>query len=196
MGNMGAVLNTLSRIGIDARVSSDLSDIKAAEKLIIPGVGAFDKGMGNLEERHIVSLLNKRVLEDKIPVLGICLGLQLMSKMSEEGTLRGLGWLEADTKLFRFNNTKSNVKVPHMGWGTIKIKRKNALFNNIGNDSKFYFLHSYHIVCNNDKDVLATATYGYEFVCAVKKDNIFGVQFHPEKSHKAGIEVLKNFARI
>jgi glutamine amidotransferase len=153
MGNLGSILNMLKKIGVSARLSTDVSEIGDANKLILPGVGAFDTGMSNLSELNLINVLNKKVLEEKTPVLGICLGI-------------------------------------------LNIKNEHTIFREIGKDARFYFVHSYYLVCNNAEDVLATTTYGYDFVSVINKENIFGVQFHPEKSHKFGMRLLKNFADL
>lgn len=194
MGNVGSILNMLKKIGVEAKVSSNLSDIENAEKLILPGVGAFDTGMRNLFDMNLLPILNKKVLEDKIPILGICLGMQLMTQRSEEGTKAGLGWFDAKTIRFRFKDMQSNLKIPHMGWNFVTIIKENPLCKNLNEKPRFYFVHSYHVACNNDEDILTITTHGCNFVSSIQKENIFGVQFHPEKSHKFGMKLLKNFA--
>jgi glutamine amidotransferase len=196
MGNLGSILNMLKKIGVSARLSTDVSEIGDANKLILPGVGAFDTGMSNLSELNLINVLNKKVLEEKTPVLGICLGMQLMTKQSEEGNMAGLGWIDAEAIRFKFHGTGNNLKTPHMGWNFLNIKNEHTIFREIGKDARFYFVHSYYLVCNNAEDVLATTTYGYDFVSVINKENIFGVQFHPEKSHKFGMRLLKNFADL
>jgi len=193
MGNLGSIQNMLKKIGAKGIISSDISDIQKADKLILPGVGAFDNGMENLEKRGLIPVLNEKVLIHKTPILGICLGMQLLSKKSEEGHLPGLGWIEAETIKFKFNENQTRLKIPHMGWNTIKIKKDNPLFTNMYEETRFYFVHSYHVFCHNKQDVLAETHYGFDFVSSLQKDNIFGVQFHPEKSHKFGQQLLKNF---
>lgn len=196
IGNVGSALNMLKKIGIQTKVSSELVDIENADKLVLSGVGTFDSGMRNLISMNLLPILNKKILVDRIPILGICLGMQLMTTKSEEGKMPGLGWLDAETVRFKFNNIAKNIKVPHMGWNFITVKRNNRLLDGIGKDHRFYFIHSYHTICNRDLDVTATTSYGYDFVSAVNRDNIFGVQFHPEKSHKFGMKILKNFSEL
>ncbi len=196
MGNIGSVLNMLKKVGANAQPSSEPGVIAAADKLILPGVGAFDNGMQNIREKGLIDVLNEKVLVHQTPILGICLGVQLFSRRSEEGTLPGLGWIEGDTIRFRFSSSENNLKIPHMGWNKIKIQRDNALLTGFDDPPRFYFVHSYHLVCHHPEDVLATSHYGIEFTAAVWRGNIMGTQFHPEKSHKFGLKVLNNFARM
>ncbi|MGV8058417.1 MAG: imidazole glycerol phosphate synthase subunit HisH [Smithellaceae bacterium] len=196
MGNVGSIYNMLKKIGISSKVSGEPKDILAAEKLILPGVGAFDHGMTHLLERGLIPLLNKKVLENKCPILGICLGMQLLSCKSEEGKLPGLGWLEAETRRFQFNEENSHLKIPHMGWNEIRAVTQAPLFAEFDKTPRFYFVHSYHVCCDQPQDVMATSYYGYEFTAAVKKGNIIGTQFHPEKSHRYGMHLLRNFANL
>ena len=195
LGNIGSILNMLEKIGAEAITSSNIQDIKEAKKIILPGVGAFDNAMKNLKNLGIIPILNKKVIEDKIPLLGICLGMQLLTKRSEEGSLEGLGWIDAETVRFEFGNNKS-LKIPHMGWNTIDIKKECCLFKEMYEEPKFYFVHSYYVKCNNSENIFTTTNYGIEFCSSFIKDNIFGVQFHPEKSHNFGLKVLKNFAGL
>lgn len=195
-GNYGSVLNMLRKIGEEATISSDILDINKASKLILSGVGSFDSGMKNLKDLGVLSILNEKVIENKTPILGICLGMQLFSRKSEEGHLAGLGWIDAVVAKFRFENTQNSLKVPHMGWNIIELVKKNALFKNMTEEQKFYFVHSYYIKCNEVKDVVAFTEHGIRFASVVQKNNIFGVQFHPEKSHKFGMQLLKNFIEL
>ena len=195
MGNLGSIVNMLDRIGIESKPSAEPSDIESADRLILPGVGAFDSGMRNLLEKNLVGLLNRRVVEEKVPILGICLGMQLMTKKSQEGSVAGLGWFDALTKRFSFENQTDKLKIPHMGWNSIQAKKNNFLFNDSKENPRFYFLHSYYVECNNKEDVLATTSYGYDFTSMINRGNIFGVQFHPEKSHKFGMKLMENFAK-
>lgn len=193
MGNLGSILNMLKKIGATARVSSDSKEIADADKLILPGVGAFDTGMKRLAELDLIGLLNHKVLDLETPTLGVCLGMQLLMKRSEEGILPGLGWINGETIRFRFDSQQTNLKIPHMGWNTIKIQREGVLFNGMDSAARFYFVHSYHVTCDHADDVLTTTNYGYEFVSALQRGNIMGAQFHPEKSHKFGMKLYKNF---
>lgn len=195
IGNLASVQNMFRKIGQqDVCVTSDAEVINKANKLLLPGVGSFDKGMSNLESSGLIPLLNQKVLKDKTPVLGICLGMQLLSLQSEEGTKKGLGWIDAETIRFSFPQ-ELNLKIPHMGWNYVTVKRENPLVD-INAKQRFYFVHSYHVKCNNPSNVLATSNFGGEFTCAVNKENIYGTQFHPEKSLRFGMSVLKNFANL
>lgn len=196
MGNVGSILNMLKKIGISAKISGAPNDILTAEKLILPGVGAFDHGMTHLAERGLIPLLNRRVREDKCPILGICLGMQLLSRRSEEGALPGLGWVEAETRRFQFDGEIDHLTIPHMGWNEVRANGQPSLFEGFEKSPRFYFVHSYHVCCERPEDVMATSSYGYEFTAAVGKENIMGTQFHPEKSHRYGMHLLRNFANL
>jgi glutamine amidotransferase len=184
----------LSFIGVEASISSSPSDIANSERLILPGVGHFQHGMRQLEQLDLVDVLIKEVLVNKKPILGICLGMQLLTKYSEEGDLEGLGFVDAHTKKFNLNNLK--FKVPHMGWNTVNIKKESKLNLGLSNESRYYFVHSYYVECIKEEDILCTTHHGIEFVSGFNCGNIFGLQFHPEKSHKFGIELLENFCKI
>lgn len=197
LGNLASIANMLEYMGIEAKISGNPDDIESASKLILPGVGAFDHGMDNLHSKEILDLLNKRVLIDEIPILGICLGMQLLCRSSEEGVNQGLGWIQADVKRFNQARSERNIKIPHMGWESVEYRPGSILYNSWDlMESRFYFTHSYHVVCDNDNDVSATAYYGYNFTASIEKNNIFGTQYHPEKSHKYGMKILKNFCAI
>jgi imidazole glycerol-phosphate synthase subunit HisH len=191
-GNLGSIQNMLKKIGVESTITSDKSKIESAEKLILPGVGSFDYGMQQLNERDLIQVLNQKVLVNKTPILGICLGVQLFTKKSEEGKIDGLGWFDADTVKFNFP-AESHLKIPNMGWQEVIIKKQSKLTQNLPDDARFYFVHSYHLSAK-ENDVILTANYGYEYACGLEKENIVGVQFHPEKSHKFGMTILKNFA--
>ena len=193
MGNIGSISNMLKRIGAEAVVSSNPQEIRKAARLILPGVGAFNNGMDNLNNLGLTFVLNEMVIQQKTPILGICLGMQLMTKSSEEGSRPGLGWIDATTVRFKFGKEEQNLKIPHMGWNVIQWRKESVLFKDMPEEPRFYFVHSYHAVCNDKEDILATTNYGYDFVSAFQKGNIIGVQFHPEKSHKFGMQVLRNF---
>jgi glutamine amidotransferase len=191
-GNLGSIQNILKRIGEESIITSDKGVIATAKKLILPGVGSFDTGMKNLKDLDLVEALNFKVLEEKVPVLGICLGMQLLSLKSEEGNLPGLGWINAVTKRFNFVNT-SEYKIPHMGWNYLTVNKESPLLKDMYPEPRFYFVHSYYFNANESHDILASTSYESEFTSAVEKENILGVQFHPEKSHKFGMKLLKNF---
>lgn len=193
MGNVGSILNMIKKVGGNAVITSDHHEIEMAEKLILPGVGSFDHGMINLTNRGVIPLVEKKVLQDKTPILGICLGMQLMTRSSEEGTSPGLSWVDAKTVKFRMSASPGSLKIPHMGWNTIVLKKKCSLTDALPPEPRYYFVHSYHVECMDASDILATTFYGYEFVSAFQHDNIIGVQFHPEKSHKFGMAIMRNF---
>jgi glutamine amidotransferase len=196
LGNLTSILNMCKRLGIDAVITSDHDEIKEADKLILPGVGHFKKGMDNLKLTGLQSLLNELVLKDGKQILGICLGAQLMTMHSEEGDIFGLQWINAKTVKFSSEFTEVPIKVPHMGWCDIELKDDNPLLKDLPIGPRFYHVHGYHFSFEDFVEVSATAIYGYEFVCAFRKENIYGMQFHPEKSHKYGMKVLRNFADL
>jgi glutamine amidotransferase len=194
VGNIGSIVNMIKRIGYSAKVTNDHDDIKNASRIILPGVGAFDNGMKYLQLFGLTEILNHKVLSEKVPVIGMCLGMQLMTKKSEEGDIPGLGWLDAETVKFRFWSGSNSIKIPHMGWNTVRPKDYQSIFKGLeGDETRFYFAHSFHVRCRNEEEVLATSYHGIEITSAIRKGNIFGVQFHPEKSHKYGMMLLKNF---
>ncbi len=195
IGNLASVLNMFKKIGVaDVKISGRAEDIEAADKLLLPGVGAFDAGMKHLEQSGLLPVLNRKVLEQKTPILGICLGMQLLTRWSEEGQLPGLGWIDAET--LKFNPDPAlKLKVPHMGWDYIQVKRENKLVDTESRN-RFYFVHSYYVKCFDEAQSLATSHYGQDFTCMVNKDNIFGAQFHPEKSLKFGMSILENFSKL
>ena len=204
MGNLGSILNMLKKIGAPAKISSDRAEIADGDKLILPGVGAFDTAMRHLNESGMKDLLDEQVLGKRIPTLGVCLGMQLLTQGSEEGDLPGLGWIAGLTKKFHFDGGGHNaaLKIPHMGWNTITTSQHDAAPKGLVrglNDpapSRFYFVHSYHVTLADDADAAARTHHGYDFVSMVQKGHIMGTQFHPEKSHKFGMQVLRNFAEI
>jgi glutamine amidotransferase len=196
VGNLSSIANMLKKAGCkQVSISNKLQDIVNAHKLILPGVGHFDYGMKQLRQSSFFEILNQRVLEDKIPVLGICLGAQLLSQGSEEGTEPGLGWINAYTRKFDPARMPEALKVPHMGWGDVAIQKESKLFAAMPPDPRFYFVHTYHLVCEDPANELLSCTYGYTFTAGVEKGNILGVQFHPEKSHKYGLQLLTNFVK-
>ena len=196
MGNLMSVLNKFNRIKVPAIISSSLTDIENADKLILSGVGQYAYGMKKLKEIGILEILNKKVLEDKTPILGICLGMQLFTKFGYEGEVEGMGWINGKTVIFDRKVLDETYKVPHMGWNSVTIKKDTPLFKDSEPDDMYYFVHKYHVECDEKEDILATTTYGYEFVSCVNKGNIYGTQFHPEKSHEYGFKLIKNFIAL
>ena len=192
MGNTGSVVNMLRRIGVDAVCSKEPSIVERADKILLPGVGSFDAGVSKLRHAEWFPILQERVLTQGVPFLGICLGMQLLFNESEEGVSQGLGWIEGTIRRFNF----TSPRVPHMGWNTVRSLDSNSLLLSTDDDLRFYFVHSYHAVCRNNENILALTTHGYEFASIVQAGNIFGMQFHPEKSHLYGMEILKRFANI
>jgi len=192
MGNIGSVVKAFELIGADVLISNKKADIKKADYLVLPGVGAYADGIRNLKRLGLIGILKQEVFKKRKPFLGICLGMQLLAKESEEfGLHKGLGWLNASVKLIETGD--ANLKVPHVGWNNVKINAKCPLFKDIKQDSEFYFVHSYHLMCNSVKDVAATCDYGIKITAAVWQKNIFATQFHPEKSQRVGLRVLENF---
>lgn len=195
MGNLRSVEKKFFRVGAKVEVTSEIGKISRAEKLILPGVGHFANGVKRLKESGIWDILNKKVLEERTPILGICLGMQLMAKHSAEGDVEGLGWFDADVVKFSVND-KLKYKVPHMGWNSANLKKDSLLFKEVPEEAMFYFVHSYHIKCNNKADILTTSEYEYKFTSSIQKDNIYGTQFHPEKSHVWGDQLFRNFVDL
>ena len=195
LGNLTSILNMHKRLSIDAVISSDRDVLKQADRLILPGVGHFRKGMENLQATGLQDFLQELVIVQQKPILGICLGAQLMTQFSEEGDVEGLGWVDARTVRFQPERL-GNLKVPHMGWRDITPTSDTTILRDLPADPRFYFVHTYHFDFSIPDEVAATAVYGYEFACAFHKGNIYGTQFHPEKSHKFGMRVLQNFAHI
>lgn len=194
MGNIASIRNMVRRVGGDAIITSDLDNIEGLSGIILPGVGAFDNAMQKLNASGIADTLRDFVLERKIPFLGVCLGMQLLFESSEEGQLPGLGFIRGNVKRFRgpeFDNGK--LKIPHMGWNVVRPRENAALFVGLEQEPRFYFVHSYHVVCADGDDIAATCNYGYDFTCSVNRDNIYAAQFHPEKSHRFGMTVFENF---
>lgn len=195
MGNLRSVFNKFRRMGVNCLITSASNEILKADKLILPGVGHFRKGMENLKDLGLVNILNKKVIEEKTPILGICLGLQLFCKRSGEGNAEGLKWIDAEVVRFSVSD-KIKYKVPHIGWNDVSIINRNYLDDGINEFDQFYFVHSYHLKCNNSTDIWMTSVYDYEFVSAIHHENIYGTQFHPEKSHDIGFSLLKKFAEL
>lgn len=194
MGNIRSVEKAFQRIAVPVKVSSSNQEILEAEKLLLPGVGHFTQGMMNLTNMNLIETLSEAVLVKKTPILGICLGMQLMTQFSEEGNVAGLNWLKASTKKFSFND--NSLKIPHMGWNTLTIKNNETILKNIETQDLFYFVHSYFVECEHENNILSYTSYGKKIVSAFQKDHIFGCQFHPEKSYESGLNILKNFATL
>ena len=192
VGNIKAFSNIYKNLNIPFKIVKDISEFENITKLILPGVGSFDHAMTSLENSGMREKLDELVLEKKIPVIGICVGMQMLAKSSEEGTLNGLGWIDGIVKKFDKSKIK-NAPLPHMGWNNLKIEKKNKIFDNLEENPRYYFLHSYYFECENKEDVIATATYGEKFDCMINHKNIYGIQCHPEKSHHNGMQLLKNF---
>ncbi len=194
-GNLNSVKRVLDRIRVDAMISSRPEDVVNADKIILPGVGHFGRAMEKLRELNLTEVLHEAALIQRKPVLGICLGMELMAETSEEGNSSGLGWINAEAIRFRFSDTAA-YKVPHMGWNDISVKKVSSLMKGIDESAEFYFAHSYHLRIHDEADLLAETGYGVTFPSAIERENIFAVQFHPEKSHGAGEQLLKNFVEI
>ena len=194
VGNTASILNMIRKVGGKAELCSKPSELDSATAIILPGVGSFDNAMIKLKNSGLLDVLCSKVLKEKIPFLGICLGMHLLFERSEEGKLPGLGWIMGNVVRFNFSGMQPNERfnIPHMGWNVVKPKMYKNLFLGLENEARFYFIHSYHVNCSNASDVLATANYGYDFTCSVHHDNIWGLQFHPEKSHRFGFQLFKN----
>lgn len=195
MGNLGSIVNMFRKVGANARVSDDPDVLAGVAGLVLPGVGSFDHGMRNLDERGLLELLHARALRERVPVLGLCLGMQLMTQRSEEGSLPGLGWIEGETVRFDLRR-QPRLSTVHMGWNTLETQRPHALLDGLPPQPRFYFVHSYHVACRHQRNVLATTTYAYPFASAIVEHNIVGLQFHPEKSHRFGMEIFRLFAAL
>jgi len=196
LGNVKAFANVYHKLNIPARIAKEPKDLKNVTKLILPGVGAFDHAMQMLENSGMRLVLDEMVLQRHLPVLGICVGMHLLACSSEEGRLLGLGWIDSEVKRFKPSAFKHSLRVPHMGWNNIRPVKPNGLLQGFDPDARFYFLHSYYMHCKNNEDVIAVTEYGDVFACAVNHGSILGVQFHPEKSHQWGIQLLRNFAEL
>lgn len=193
MGNLGSIQNMFKRIGVPAEVSGDIASLERARKILLPGVGAFDSAMQRINESGLRAVLDRKALEERIPIMGICLGMQLLTRSSEEGRLPGLGWVAAETRRFPDN---PRLKVPHMGWNIVTSAHASLLTGGLAADSRYYFVHSYYVKADDPGDSLQTAHYGVTFDAVVGHGNLYGAQFHPEKSHKFGMRFLANFARL
>jgi len=195
LGNTQAFINMYKRMNIPALPAREAADLDDAEKIILPGVGAFDHAMELLDGSGMRLPLERRVLKDKVPILGVCVGMQVLARSSDEGKQAGLGWVPGVVRAFRSIHSAAEMPLPHMGWNDV-TPLGGALFRGLGKDARFYFLHSYFFQCDNHANIAATASYGLDFSCALRAENIYGVQFHPEKSHHYGATLLKNFAEL
>lgn len=196
LGNIRAFANVYKNLNIPCKIATKTDDLKNAAKIMLPGVGAFDCAMQLLQKSGMRGSLDELVLQRNIPVLGICVGMQIMAFSSEEGNLPGLGWIQGEVKKINTSKLAQKTHLPHMGWNNVNPIQDTGLFQDIKSGSRFYFLHSYYFDCYDNQDVIAITDYGDQFACAVNSDNIYGVQFHPEKSHQNGIQLLKNFANL
>jgi len=193
VANVGSMLNMLRRAGAEATVAADCAAIERADRLILPGIGAFDHGVDALSARGFIPSIRRRVLEGGVPLLGVCLGMQLLGRASAEGAAQGLGLIDASCVRF---DSSQGLRVPHMGWAHLSVRREHPLLGRLDATARFYFVHSYHVVCADPGDVLAVATYGEEFTAMIHRRNILGAQFHPEKSHRFGMQLLKSFSEL
>jgi glutamine amidotransferase len=193
IGNLGSIKNMFKRIGVRTAIENSLENISKASKIVLPGVGDFDNAMQRINNSGLREILDRKALQESIPVLGICLGMQLLTRSSEEGTLPGLGWIKATTSRFpKF----SKLKIPHMGWNIVSPVRESPISKNLPEETRFYFVHSYCVRVENEEDSILKTNYGINFDAAIQHKNIYGAQFHPEKSHKFGMQFLKNFASL
>lgn len=195
-GNLNAIKNIYERLNIPFEFANTKEQIEKADHILLPGVGAFDETISTLQEKNFTDILNKKVLEEKTPILGICVGMQMLADSSEEGKLNGLGWIHGKVKKIDKNLIVGKPKLPHLGWNSIEIARECPLFKNVDPAVGFYFVHSYYYECADIANVICQTEYGKVFHSAVNRENIYGVQFHPEKSHDNGIELLRNFANL
>lgn len=193
LGNLGSISNMLKVIGEKSKITNDKEVIEKADGIILPGVGAFDAGMSKLSDTGLADLIVVEALKGK-PILGICLGMQLLGRRSEEGKLEGLSLIPFECKKFKFDD--NSLKIPHMGWDVVEFKKQHPILDGLTGQQRYYFVHSYHAVCDNAENILMTCEYGYEFAAAVVKENVIGMQFHPEKSHDFGLAVFSNFVKI
>jgi len=193
LGNVMAFANVYKRLNVSVTIATSAFDLKNASKIILPGVGAFDQAIERIDQSGMREALNTKVLCDRVPVLGVCVGMQVMAHSSEEGHKSGLGWIEGQVKKFGPSTLPHRTRLPHMGWNDVQPTTKNRLFEGLERDARFYFLHSYYFHCIRSEDILAVSDYGGTFCCAVGSENIYGIQFHPEKSHHFGTQLLKNF---
>ena len=197
MGNTASMLNMIRKSGGEAEFCSKAENLESATKIVLPGVGSFDNCIEKLNESGMLETLTRKVLDEKVPFLGVCMGMQLLFEKSEEGELPGLGWIKGDVARFDFTRLEQHksLKIPHMGWNVVEPNTYANVFSGLEEEARFYFVHSYHVNCSDSSDILATTHYGYEFTCSIHRDNIWGTQFHPEKSHRFGMQFFKNFLK-
>jgi glutamine amidotransferase len=195
MGNLGSIANMFKKLGAVAIVARSPEEIEGAGRLVLPGVGSFDTGMRHLGEGGLLEVLNRKAMEERCPTIGICLGMQLLMHRSDEGQLPGLGWVDGEVRRLAMDGAAPAMRLPHMGWNTVDIVRPDGLYAGMSGEVRFYFVHSYGVTCRSEEDVLSTTTYGDTFVSALRHGNVFGTQFHPEKSHRFGMQLLSNFLR-
>ncbi len=196
LGNVNAFLNMYHRMNIPASVAQTASALDGADHFILPGVGAFDQAVEMLRGSGMCEILERKVMQEHLPILGVCVGMQILADESEEGNGRGLGWISGRVRAFRSVQDCAGLALPHMGWNDVIPLNNQALFKGLEQDARFYFLHSFFFECSRESNISATCEYGQSFACAINHENVYGVQFHPEKSHNCGWQLLKNFAEI
>ena len=196
VGNINAFVNVYKRLNVTVKIAKSVADLQDAQKLILPGVGHFDYAMSELIKSGMREKLDELVMVKKVPIIGICVGMQMMGNSSDEGSFDGLKWIDATVRKFDETKIQQVTKLPHMGWNDVLPNKSNSLFKGLEKDALFYFLHSYYFECNDKADILATSEYGEQFTCVAHHENVYGIQFHPEKSHHYGETVLHNFAKM
>ena len=196
MGNLHSIKSKIEKLKYEAVISSKPEIIEKASKLILPGIGHFAKGMENLIQNNLVDILTQRVMKEKTPLLGICLGMQLLTNHSEEGNIDGLRWIDVRTKRFNLSDSEENLRIPHVGWNRFLVKNESILLNNLPLDIRFYFVHSYYVSSEKPEYIIAESNYGRVFASMIQKENIYGTQFHPEKSHQYGLQLIDNFLKF
>lgn len=195
-GNIRAIGNIYDKLNVDYKIAKIPEEVIGAQKIFLPGVGAFDETISMLDQTGFREILDIEVLQNKVPIIGICVGMQILAESSEEGKLSGLGYIKGKVRKMDASLLNQKPKLPHLGWNSIEIARQSSLLKDIDSELGFYFLHSYYFECENQEDILTTTTYGKSFASAINRDNVYGIQFHPEKSHHNGINLLHNFAKL